>query len=96
MKIDIFNCHNKGKKFASGASRVNKNDFFENFDYGTPNHPNDPKSEGLIFYSHAKAFPNKSSDTLDSNENDDAPLLSADHATKNCDVLHAVLSQTSQ
>ena len=93
----MFNYH-KGKHFISGASRINKNDFFTNFDYGTPNHPYDPKSEGLIFYSNAKAFPDKSSKLLDSNDDDDddIPLLSADDATKNCDVLHVVLSQTAQ
>ena len=38
VKTDIFNDQNKGKNFIAGVSRINKNDFFDNFDYGTPNH----------------------------------------------------------
>ncbi|KAL9191433.1 hypothetical protein ACHAXT_001139 [Thalassiosira profunda] len=91
-------------KFATGASLVAKNEFLSNFDYGIPkppskrDHESDPgKDQVLILYGSEKALPDENAGTVYIDETgDDAsiPLVSAPDATKNCEGLNVIYTDT--
>jgi hypothetical protein len=81
-------------KFASGMSRVNRDQFASQFDMGVPL---DKSSRGnqdvLILYGQDKALPTNPFDKASAKNTGEVPLIdSVDEAVENCDNLHVILT----
>jgi len=79
------------QKFATGMSRINKDEFTNQFDTGVPIDQSKPgEEEILLLYSSERAFPNKKKYELSSMT--PIPALSVNDATANCEEMHIILT----
>lgn len=70
-------------KVIEGSTEIERNNYFETFDFGTPN---DGKSEVLLLYNNAKALPSN----YKSLPKHFLSSMNATRATENCDYVHVV------
>ena len=93
---------NTVSKFAYGSSIISKNEFIQQFDYGIPKppskreHETDPgKDDVLLLYGSKKSLPDDNTGVVNADEGvADIPHMSATDATKNCQVLNVIYTDT--
>jgi hypothetical protein len=85
-------------KFASGMSRVNRDQFATQFDMGVPLDQSDRgNQEVLILYGHGSALPKNNSDMEAAKSSGQVPLIdSVDQAVENCEHLHVILTSNGR
>jgi len=78
-------------RFATGMSRINKDEFTDHFDMGVPIDESKPgEEEVLLLYSSERAFPKKKTSELSGMV--PIPSLSVQDATSECEEMHIVLT----
>jgi hypothetical protein len=84
------------ERYATGMSRISKNDFASRFEMGVPLDESKPGDEDvLLLYSSTRALPlryNKEVTSL----NTPIPLMDVEDATHNCDEMHIILTDHSR
>eukprot|EP00970_Alexandrium_tamarense_P000751 scaffold85_cov145-Alexandrium_tamarense.AAC.55 len=81
--------------FATGLTRVSKDDLMNTFDFGVPPNPNTQDLDALILYNKKEALPSDETIAKQARYEDDnsvgLPFVSATTATENCDTMNVVL-----
>ena len=84
-------------RFASGMSRVNRDQFATKFDMGVPLDKSSKGNQDVLILYGGNAGPQNPFDNASAKDTGEVPLLdSVDQAVENCDHLHVILTATDR